>query len=75
MIYVAYYADGNDTEAHQPPEWDLERVIINAWNDNVDGLNPLGPPPIRVEVYEDDGTTLLYAEDKNFSVTAVEITK
>ena len=75
MIYVAYYADGGDTESFQPPEWELEEVIANAWNDNVDGFDSIGPAPIRVEVYEDDGTTLLYAEDKNFSVTAVEITK
>lgn len=74
MLYVAYYADGSDTEAFQPPEWDLERVIKNAWEDNVEGSAPVGPPPTCIEVYEDDGTTLLYAEDNNFRVTSVEIT-
>jgi hypothetical protein len=64
MMYVAYYADGNDTEAFQPSEFDLERVIDNAWNDNVDGFEETGPRPIRIEVYENNGTTLLYEESK-----------
>ena len=63
MMYVAYYADGGDTEAYQPEEWGLERIVRNAWEDNIDGNEKLGPDPCCVEVYDADGN-LIYHEQK-----------
>ena len=62
MMYVAYYPDGGETEAFQPEEWSLERIVDNAWNDNVDGFEKVGPDPVKVEVYDADGN-LIYHEE------------
>ena len=62
MYYVAYYPDGSDVVADCRTS-DVERSIQDAWGDNIEGFDRVGPDPIKVEVYSDNHE-LLASEEK-----------
>jgi hypothetical protein len=63
MYYVAYYPDGSDVVADCPDDRTLARCIQDAWGDNIEGFDRVGPDPIKVEVYSDTHQ-LLASEEK-----------
>jgi len=58
MYYIAYYADGNDSDGELPEHFTLSDAHYWAGQDHMDGNTAMGPAPVRYTIYDDDDSVL-----------------